>query len=446
MPQTNVVITGLGVVSSIGIGCDAFFDALLACQSGVRSLAERTDQGARPDDKAEPAGIWVGAPIIDFDAKQYVRPRKALKVMCREIQLAFAASQLAVEHAGLADQLPAADEGDTLRPGEVGTVFGSEMFYGPPTEMEDAIRSCLRDDGTMDYSKFGSAAMKQVMPLWMLKYLPNMPACHVGIALNAHGPNNSLVLGDVSGPAATIEAAACLQRGIAKVMVAGATGTRINTTRMNYRGDLPVPDVSDPLSHSSRPYAADASGVVGGEAAGALVLETNDAAGARGAPPIARIKSYAQRFVASEAMQYAKRSIDPQLGGQRGSAAAIEKAARAAIEDAGLAVDDIGLVVSHAMGDPVIDAQERQAIGRTLPHVPLVAPIASLGHTGAASGTMEMIIGAMSVSRRVIPPTLNAESADGCFRSQQEPLSGDHVLCICHNSEGGAMAVVLAAG
>ncbi len=119
--------------------------------------------------------------------------------------------------------------------------------------------------------------MKQIMPLWMLKYLPNMPACHVGIAFNAHGPNNSVVLGDVSGPAAVIEAVSCIERGIAKLMIAGATGTRISTTRLNYRGDLPIPELFDPIEFSSRPHDPTSKGVVGGEGAASLVLETSAA-------------------------------------------------------------------------------------------------------------------------------------------------------------------------
>ncbi len=250
MPRSNVVITGMGVVSSIGIGCDAFFQALLDKKSGITSLANRTDDGPRPGDTELASGLWVGGPVIDFDAKQYVRPRKAMKVMCREIQTAFGASQLAVESAGLGDALPADPDG-TVKPSDLGTVFGSEMFYGPPKEMEDSIRACLSEEG-FDAAKFGGAAMKQIMPLWMLKYLPNMPACHVGIAVNAQGPNNTVVLGDVSGPAAVIEAASCIERGIAKIVIAGASGTRISAMRMNYHGDLPTPEVMNPVEHSSR--------------------------------------------------------------------------------------------------------------------------------------------------------------------------------------------------
>ncbi|NNE01298.1 MAG: 3-oxoacyl-ACP synthase [Pirellulaceae bacterium] len=450
MPSSNAVITGLGVVSSIGIGCDEYFDALLAKRSGVRSLAERTDDGAKPDGTVpngvgEPVGLWIGGPIIDFDPKQYVRPRKSLKVMCREIQTAFAASQLAIEHAGLAESLPATDDGK-IRPADVGTVFGCEMYYGPPQEMVDPIAECIREDGTIDEGNFGGAARRGVMPLWMLKYLPNMPACHVGISVNAHGPNNSLVLGDVSGPAALIESISCLDRGIAKIVITGASGTRINTTRMNYRNDLPIASVSDSIEHSSRPHDERSQGVVGGEGAGVLVLETAQHARDRGAKVIARVVGYASRFVGSAGMSRSVRTDsidDPQA---RGSAVAIGLAIDAAMQVAGISPRDIGLIVSHAMGDPVIDAAERDALSAELRQTPMVCPMASLGHTGAASGTIAIATGALALSKGQIPPTVTAQTAAESVRvfADAAPLKKHHVLCLSHTSEGSATAIILA--
>ncbi len=451
MPQSTVVITGLGVVSSIGIGADAFFEAYLAKKTGIRSLADRTDEGAKPGSVTEPAGLWIGGPIVDFDPKLFVRPRKALKVMCREIQTVFAASQMAIEASGLAPMMPGGDDAsdsvaaaDRMDPASVGTVFGSEMFYGPPSEMEDAMRECIDEHRNFDASAFGAAAMKQVMPLWMLKYLPNMPACHVGIALGAQGPNNTLVLGDVSGPAAMIEAESCLQRGIATVMIAGGVGTRINTTRMNYRGDLPIGDVHDPLHWSSRPHDPTSRGVIGGEAAAAIVLEQAAHAAGRNATVLARIVSHASRFVPSTGMDRSVRCSANDQGPIRGSTAAIISAIEGALDSAELSSDDISLVVSHAMGDPIIDRAERDAIDATLPGVPITAPIAALGHCGAASGTIGIVTGAMIIAKKKMLPTIGSGSGDG------HPLSnsptdwpGGYVMCLSHTSEGNAIAIIL---
>ena len=428
MSENHVVITGLGVVSSIGIGSDEFFASLLAKTSGIRSLAERTDGGAQPDPNASPTGIWIGGPVVDFDPKQYVRPRKALKVMCREIQLAFAASQLAVDGAAISESVPASAEGAFV-PADIGTVFGSEMFYGPPHEMQDAIRGCLDDEGELDPSQFGGVAMRQVMPLWMLKYLPNMPACHVGIALNAHGPNNSIIMGDVSGPAAIVESVSCLQRGAAKLVVAGAVGTRINTTRINYRGDLPIGTVADPIAHSSRPHDSNSVGVIGGEGAASLVLECETESRKRGARPIARLRSYAMRFVPQQST--------------RGSSLAICSAIESALKNAQLTNRDVDLVVSHAMGDPEIDRQESESIAKSVPGKPLVAPMASLGHTGAASGQLGIAVGALAIEKHTIPPTLHAECSNVGMISEARSADVNNVLCLSHTSHGNAVAIVL---
>ncbi|TWU01079.1 beta-ketoacyl synthase N-terminal-like domain-containing protein [Stieleria varia] len=456
MSPNPIMITGVGVVSSIGIGRKAFFEGLLNKKSGICWLSERTDDDAKPDvDNMEPKGIWVGGPILDFDAKEFVRPRKALKVMCREIQLSFAASMLAIDDAGLTDAFPAAEDG-VITPDRVGTVFGGEMFFGPPQEMVDSIQACLAEGDQINTSVFGMAAKKNLMPLWMLKYLPNMPACHVGISVNAHGPNNSLVLGDVSGPAAIMESISCLQRGIADVILSGSIGNRLNTSRMTCRYDSPIPEVNGEVKWASRPHDPDATGVVGGEAAVTLVLESSDHAKQRGVKPLATILSSASRFVASEAIQHGERSGELNPPFHRGSSKAIRLAISGALTQANRVAADIGLVVSHAMGDPMMDSAERIALSELEITAPLVAPIAALGHTGAASGGIAVATGALALANGMIPPTVGVEPAPQetssesnsaphrCgLRSTAEPLRSPLVLCLASTAEGSATAILL---
>ncbi|MEM9586329.1 MAG: beta-ketoacyl synthase N-terminal-like domain-containing protein, partial [Planctomycetota bacterium] len=113
MPDSQNVITGLGIVSPIGIGRTPFWDALLGGRTGIHWLAERTDGGAAPSADVGGHGEWIGATVREFEGKDYVRPRKALKVMCREIQLAFAASQLMIDDGGLAGLLPNGSQPDS---------------------------------------------------------------------------------------------------------------------------------------------------------------------------------------------------------------------------------------------------------------------------------------------------------------------------------------------
>ncbi len=444
MPRSNVVITGLGVVSAIGIGCEDFFQALLDKKSAVTSLLNRVDDRCHVDGNPEPAGLWVGAPILDFEPKQYVKPRKAMKVMCREIQTAFASSLMAIESGDLGEHLPAVADG-LLRPHDFGTIFGSEIFYGSPLELSDSIRPCIQEDGRIDSSNFGNAAMKEIMPLWLLKYLPNMPACHVGIYLNSHGPNNSIVLGDVSGPSALIEAAACVDRGVAKVVMTGGTGTRIGTTRLNFRADYPMAETFEPVEHASRPHDPTSTGVVGGEGAASMLVESEEFAKIRGVKPIARLVSYASRFVAAEGMKQPRRCKETSDLGMRSSSAAIQLAIETALKDAKITSKDLGLVVCHGTGDPVADLAERTATQLTVPGVPMVATIASIGHAGSSCGAIDILTGIIALQKQVVPPTLYDARIQPAVPYVSEPveMEGDYVLCVCHNTEGNATAIVL---
>ena len=115
-----------------------------------------------------------------------------------------------------------------------------------------------------------------------------------------------------------------------------------------------------------------------------------------------------------------------------------------ALRQASLTPSDIGLIVSHAMGDPLMDAAEREALPKELANTPMVAPIASLGHTGAASGGMELVTGVMALANHQIPPTLNVSQSAGVrLLTKTSTLDRPTVLCISHTSEGSATAIIL---
>jgi len=255
---SEIVITGIGVVSPIGIGIEPFWNSLRKGTSGVRpySVLQGTEMPVR-----------FGGEITDFDAKQYVTPRKSLKVMSREIQLGFAAAAMAVENAGIAS--------GTIDPDRFGVVFGSEMPYGPPEELVDVYQGC-KVDGKIDPGLWPEQAMKKNFPLWMLKYLPNMTACHIGIAQDARGPSNSIAHGDVSSLQAMIEAMHIIRRGHADVMIVGGFGARLNVTQILYRSDANLSHRGDDPAAASRPFDAARDGMVNGEGAASLVIERRE--------------------------------------------------------------------------------------------------------------------------------------------------------------------------
>ena len=418
MPDNHdAVITGIGVVSPIGIGKDAFWEALLAGKSGVRQL---------PGSLGTITELGFGACLEDFDAKAYVRPRKALKVMCREIQTAFSAATLALADAHL--------DSTSLPPERIGTVFGSEMLSGEPEELIDTMIDwgVTSEPDQPQKRNFGESAMGRIFPLWMLKYLPNMATCHVGIVLGALGPNNTLLVGDTSALAAMCESVSVLRRDLADVVITGAAGTRISSTRMIFTGGLGRASRHAEIEKSSRPMAVDRDGIVGGEAAVVLVVERESSAKRRGVERIARIMGTASRFVASDYDgSFASGKID----------AAIRSAFEAAMADSGLRLDQIGAIVSHSMGHPSIDAAEARVIHSLVGSgVPVVAPIASVGHTGAAAGAVGLAVGAMILQHEMIPPTLNAESLDPhCnvnLLTQATDLKHPVVVVLSHTAQG----------
>ncbi len=361
VPKREIVVTGVGVVSPIGIGKDPFWAALCAGQSGVRRLGLF-------DDPNLPAPI--GGEIANFDPKQYVRPRKSLKVMSRDIQLAFAAADLACVDAGLRDR--------PIAPERLGVVFGAAMIPGELEELAGTYRHCLVD-GKFDFRRWGPSAMAELFPLWMLKYLPNMPACHIGIGQDARGPSNSITMGDVSSLSALAEAARILERGQADAMIVGGVGARLHPV-VWVRGDTRSVSqrCGDPAA-ASRPFDVERDGLVNAEGAAALIVETLAHAQARGAAVFARLLGAAAAFEPGS-LRFSEEEAAVRRDG------AICRAIAGAIRDAGLAPADVGCVVAHGTSTLEDDRLEAQAIRAVLGDVPVTAPKGNFGYAGAASG------------------------------------------------------------
>lgn len=419
---SEITITGVGALTPLGASADATWQRLCNGDCGVIGLPYIEDKSAR---------YSIGGLIPDFDPKEHVRPRKSLKVMGRELQTSFAASMMAISQSGLEEYLQLHPQFNRHR---IGTVFGSEMLYGPPAELEDTMRGISGTDEAESLEKFGAAAIRQIYPLWMLKYLPNMAACHVGIAIQALGPNNTILLEDSSGPAALIEAVSYIRRDASDIVICGTTGNWINESGVVYRGANPMAVPADPVTRSIRPYAADATGVAGGEGAASLVLESERLAKRRGVRPLARFAGAAVRFAPATT---------------RGSQQAIRLAIEAALSDAGCQANDLGLVISHAMGDPQQDQAELKAMQQAIPGVPVCAPIAATSHCGAATAGFHLTLAVMAIQHRTIPPTLNVADLGPDFPqpifSSPQPLEKPRVMVLTHTAQGHAAAVIFKA-
>jgi 3-oxoacyl-[acyl-carrier-protein] synthase II len=380
-PTPQVVITGIGVASPIGIGCEAVQRALASGQSGVRRLSD-FDSPEFP--------VRVGAEVVDFDAKQYVTPRKSLKVMSRGIQLAFAAAQLANADADLASAAPSPDR--------FGVVFGADMIQVDPNELINAFRCCI-EDNRFDPTRWDERAISELYPLWMLKYLPNMPACHVAIALDARGPNNTIVLAEASSLLAIAEGMRVIERGHADVMIVGGTGSRLHPLSWAFRNNVMHSPRWELPEQVSRPFDAARDGMVYGEGAAALVLESRQHAEARRAKIFGHIAGFASGFEACKP-------------GQPFHGHAIRAAIADSLRAAGLSPADVGHVNAHGLSTVEHDRAEALAIRDTLGDVPVTAPKSFFGNLGAGTGAVELIGSLLALQTGQVPFTLNYEHPD----------------------------------
>ena len=415
----GVVLTGVGVVSPIGIGCESYWASLTQQRSGVEQLPDRANV-------AEP--LQIGARIKDFDAKLYVKPRKALKVMSREIQTGFSAAGLAIEQAGL--------QADQLVPERLGVVFGSEMLYCEPDEMLGVYGRCI-EKGEFHFDRWGAVFMSEMYPLWMLMYLPNMVACHVGIAHDARGPNNTICQGESSSLLALIEAANIIQRGHADVMIVGGSSSRLSMSPMLYRGIEHLSSHVDPPHEACRPFDALRDGTVNGEGAAAFVIESEQHACDRGASILARIRGWGLSF-------------GSKADGQASHGRAISRSIELALERGGLRAEDVGHVNAHAGGLVVDDRVEAQAIQHVLGTVPVTAPKSFIGNLGSSGGAVEMVASLQALAHGKIPVTLNYTRPDpecpvqvvhGEAIAARQPTA----LVLSQSRTGQAVAVLLAA-
>jgi 3-oxoacyl-[acyl-carrier-protein] synthase II len=314
-------------------------------------------------------------------------------------------------------------------------VFGSDMIYCEIDEVIEAFRVCL-PDGRFDFSRWGPQAMPRIYPLWLLKYLPNMPACHVAIANDARGPCNAPILGDASSLSAVAEGFRLIERGAADCVIVGGTGCRLHPTCLTFRTNQWYSTWKGAPEAASRPFDRARCGQVPAEGAGALILEAEEHARARGATPQARVLAAVSRF-------------EPVHNERPPKGVAIRASIAAALDEARIGRADVGHVSAHGYGTIPHDRAEAQAIRDVLGDVPVTALKSYYGNLGAGSGAVEMAAAVLALASGKIPATLNYERPDpDCplsVVSNGALARGSTALVLSQATTGQALAVVLAA-
>jgi 3-oxoacyl-[acyl-carrier-protein] synthase II len=375
--RRDICITGIGLVSPLGLGRECFWQALRAGRSGI-GLMSSFEAGKLP--------TRLAAEVRDFNPLEHVKPRKSLKVMARDTQFGMTAASLARTDAGLG---PTA-----VDPDRFGVVFAADTLNSPIADSEETFRRCMVD-GVFHAELFGPSVMSAAYPLGMLKLLPNMLACHVSIAQDARSHNNTLYAGEVSSLLALGEAASVIDRGSADVMLVGGASSRMLpidwaraylTLELSHRDDDPA--------GAMRPFDARRDGQVRGEGGAGLMLEEARHAQRRGARIWARVLGWGS-------------SADLDQPG-----AGLARAIGQALTAAGIEPRHIGHINAHGLSSRASDALEARVLAEVLPGVAVTAPKSYFGNLNAAGGMLEAIASVIAIAEDFVPPTLNYTEPD----------------------------------
>jgi 3-oxoacyl-[acyl-carrier-protein] synthase II len=281
--------------------------------------------------------------------------------------------------------------------------------------------------------------MPKVTPLWLLKYLPNMPASHVAIFNDLRGPNNSITLREASAMLAVAEAYCTIVRGHAQTMIAGATGTRLHplrTVHVALQEECAVGD-GEP-EKMCRPFDLHRTGMVLGEGAGAIVMEELNTAQARGAPILAEVVGFGSSAAAH-----------PLTGGNIRQA--VENVVRQALAKSHLTPDQLGHYHAHGLATRKCDEDEAVAIeavfGSRAQPLPVTAAKSYMGNLGAAGGLVELIASVLALRQDKLFPILNYETPDPrCpihAAVSGDDRAGDSFLKVNVTPQGQASAVLV---
>lgn len=431
--ERRVVITGLGLVTPLGWDPGAITAALKEGKPGVRPI------------QAFPVGdlsCKAGGEIVDFvekTTKALSLPRlsravgKSIKYMARDIQLSVAAAQIAWADAKL--------EGAGVDPTRIGIDLGAGNISTELDELVAAARVAFAT-GELSYEAWGREGIGKITPIWLLKYLPNMLACHISILLDCQGPSNSITLVESASNVAMAEAARIIARGRADVMITGGADSKIHQlslVRMQMIGALSRWEGAP--EGSCRPFDRRRCGTAPGEGAGILIFEELEHARRRGATIYGEVLGTG---TASDA--HPSGGLDPDGIGT-------ELAAAMALREAGLAPQDLGHVHAHGAGLPEMDLYESRGLRRALgaARVPVTSAKGQIGNLASGCGAVEAGLSLLAANAGFVPGTLNCDDLDsGCdldvVRAGSIPTNNRAFLNTNLTRSGQASALVVRGG
>lgn len=428
MSQTRrAVITGCGALTPIGNDALAIWASLSQGRSAVGPISA-FDASKLPCGMAGEVKDFVARKHLDNKNEIERAMGKSLKLMARTIQLGLIAAKYAMKDAGLAR--------GQFDPTRFGIVFGSSLIAIEMDEIVQASQAALDNpEKEPDLLAWGEKGLETIEPTWMLKYLPNMAACHVSVMYDLQGPSNSITENDVGSLNALGEAVRHIGRRQADAFLVGGADSKISyLSQARHALFMPLSRRNDEPARACRPFDRDRDGMVFGEGAAVLVVEELEHARKRGAKIAAEILGFASAFDA------------------RRDGAGLGRAIAQALNEAGIEPDDLDHVNAHGCGVPEWDRIEaagiRLALGPAADRVPVFASKGYTGNLGPASGVTEIGFELVAAAQGMLPPSINHEQPDpACpilvHAQGLRPITRPYVLKIGMTDLGQCAAVVL---
>ena len=370
--NSSVVVTGIGIFSSIGCNRQEFWNALMAGKSGIGPLQSFDPEGHKSQ---------IAGEILSYDPREYF-DRKEARKMALVSQLAVSAAIEAVKDAGMD-----LDKEDRSR---IGCIIGSAA--GDFHHIEE------------QYARFLQRGPRSVNPLTVPRVIANMPAGNTANALGIHGPNMGVSAACTTGTHAIGTALGLLRSGSADVILAGGTESTVTPFVMDGYASMGVLSAAnDHPEKASRPFDLNRDGFVMGEGACVLVLETRAHAEKRGANVLAHVSGFG---MTADAFGLAA----PEPTG-KWAALAIKNA----LNGSGVSLSEVGYINAHGTSTVMNDKTETTAIKNAFEgyDIPPVSSIKSMiGHTLGAAGAIEAAACVLALKNGCLPPTINYETED----------------------------------
>lgn len=366
-----VVVTGIGVFTSIGCNRIDFWNSLITGTSGIKRIQAFDPQGHKSQ---------IGSEVISYKPEDYF-DRKESRKMSRVSQLASSAAIEAVKDAGL----------DLINEDRdrIGCIIGSGA--GDFTYIEDQhIRFLKMGPGTVN-------------PLTVPRVISNMPVCNAAMVLGIHGPNLGVSAACTTGTHSIGIALGLLRANMADVILAGGAESTMTPLVLDAYSSMGVLSTfNEKPEIASRPFDLNRDGFVMGEGACVMVMETLEHADKRGAKPLALLCGFGMTTDA-----YGIAAPEP-----NGTWAAM--AMQLAIKDAGLVPEDIGYINAHGTSTKLNDKTETLAIHKAFGYrnIPVSSNKSMIGHTLGAAGAIEAAATVLTVHYGILPPTINFELKD----------------------------------